>query len=141
MRLLLLLLALGCGQSQPPAAPAAPATPAAPGAPAFEPMAGAAALPDLSQKLEPGGCDNWQGNDIPGARGYFWGEYTVEGTKVTGTERWYLFANPTWKTKGGGDCIVEWRVTGETAVLDLESLRSYRASFPAHLDADAFELK
>ena len=34
----------------------------------------------------------------------------------------------------GGDRV-------ETAVLDLESLRSYRASFPAHLDADRFELK
>ena len=37
-------------------------------------------------------------------------------------------------SEGGGDRV-------ETAVLDLESLRSYRASFPAHLDADAFELK
>ncbi len=36
-------------------------------------------------------------------------------------------------SEGGGDRV-------ETAVLDLESLRSYRASFPAHLDADRFEL-
>jgi predicted amidohydrolase len=36
-------------------------------------------------------------------------------------------------SEGGGDRV-------ETAVLDLESLRAYRASFPAHLDADAFEL-
>jgi predicted amidohydrolase len=34
---------------------------------------------------------------------------------------------------GSGDRV-------ETAVLDLESLQSYRASFPAHLDADRFEL-
>jgi omega-amidase len=37
-------------------------------------------------------------------------------------------------SEGGGDRV-------ETAVLDLQSLRSYRESFPAHLDADAFELK
>lgn len=37
-------------------------------------------------------------------------------------------------SEGGGDRV-------ETAVLDLESLRAYRASFPAHLDADGFELK
>jgi predicted amidohydrolase len=36
-------------------------------------------------------------------------------------------------SEGGGDRV-------ETAVLDLESLQSYRASFPAHLDADRFEL-
>jgi predicted amidohydrolase len=36
-------------------------------------------------------------------------------------------------SEGGGDRV-------ETTVLDLESLRSYRASFPAHLDADRFEL-
>jgi omega-amidase len=36
-------------------------------------------------------------------------------------------------SEGGGDRV-------ETAVLDLESLRAYRASFPAHLDADGFEL-
>jgi len=28
----------------------------------------------------------------------------------------------------------------ETVVLDRETLAGYRASFPAHLDADAFEL-
>jgi predicted amidohydrolase len=37
-------------------------------------------------------------------------------------------------SEGGGDRV-------ETAVLDMESLRAYRASFPAHLDADDFELK
>ena len=36
-------------------------------------------------------------------------------------------------SEGGGDRV-------ETAVLDMESLRAYRASFPAHLDADGFEL-
>jgi len=36
-------------------------------------------------------------------------------------------------SEGGGDRV-------ETAVLDLESLQAYRRSFPAHLDADRFEL-
>jgi len=36
-------------------------------------------------------------------------------------------------SEGGGDRV-------ETAVLDLESLHAYRQSFPAHLDADRFEL-
>ena len=36
-------------------------------------------------------------------------------------------------SEGGGDRV-------ETAVLDLESLRAYRQSFPAQLDADRFEL-
>jgi omega-amidase len=36
-------------------------------------------------------------------------------------------------SEGGGDRV-------ETAVLDLESLHAYRSSFPAHLDADRFEL-
>jgi predicted amidohydrolase len=36
-------------------------------------------------------------------------------------------------SEGGGDRV-------ETAVLDLESLHAYRKSFPAHLDADRFEL-
>jgi len=37
-------------------------------------------------------------------------------------------------SEGGGDRV-------ETAVLDMESLRAYRGSFQAHLDADGFELK
>jgi len=37
-------------------------------------------------------------------------------------------------SEGGGDRV-------ETAVLDMESLRAHRVSFPADLDADAFEIK
>jgi predicted amidohydrolase len=36
-------------------------------------------------------------------------------------------------SEGAGDRV-------ETAVLDLQSLRAWRESFPAHLDADGFEL-
>jgi len=43
------------------------------------------------------------------------------------------FLGQSLSSEGGGDRV-------ETAVLDLESLRSYRKSFPVHLDADRFEL-
>jgi predicted amidohydrolase len=42
------------------------------------------------------------------------------------------FLGQSLSSEGGGDRV-------ETAVLDLESLRSHRQSFPAHLDADRFE--
>jgi len=44
------------------------------------------------------------------------------------------FLGKPMSSEGGGDRV-------ETAVLDLESLRSYREEFPAHLDADGFEIK
>jgi predicted amidohydrolase len=37
-------------------------------------------------------------------------------------------------SEGGGDRV-------ETAVLDMESLKAYRESFPVHLDADDFTLR
>jgi predicted amidohydrolase len=43
------------------------------------------------------------------------------------------FMGQALSSEGGGDRV-------ETAVLDMESLRSWRESFPAHLDADAFAL-
>jgi len=43
------------------------------------------------------------------------------------------FLGQALSSEGGGDRV-------ETAVLDLESLRAYRSGFPAHLDADRFEL-
>jgi omega-amidase len=44
------------------------------------------------------------------------------------------FLGKPMSSEGGGDRV-------ETAVLDLDSLRSYREEFPAHLDADGFEVK
>ena len=44
------------------------------------------------------------------------------------------FVGKSLSSEGGGDRV-------ETTVLGLESLHAYRASFPAHLDADDFELK
>lgn len=118
MNTVLLLFALACSQQAPtPAAPApaeapAPSAPPPPAAPA--PGAETAALPDLTQDLAHGTCEDWRDNTIPGADGYFAGEYTVHGQTVTGRERWILFANQSWKEKGGADCVIEWNLTGQT---------------------------
>jgi predicted amidohydrolase len=56
------------------------------------------------------------------------------GTSYAGDSVALDFLGQAISSEGGGDRV-------ETAVLDMESLRSYRASFPAHLDADEFELR
>jgi predicted amidohydrolase len=55
------------------------------------------------------------------------------GTTYAGDSVALDFLGQPLSSEGGGDRV-------ETAVLDLESLRAYRESFPAHLDADRFEL-
>jgi predicted amidohydrolase len=55
------------------------------------------------------------------------------GTTYAGDSVAVDFLGQPLSSEGGGDRV-------ETAVLDLESLRAYRESFPAHLDADRFEL-
>jgi predicted amidohydrolase len=55
------------------------------------------------------------------------------GTAYAGDSVAVDFLGQPLSSEGGGDRV-------ETAVLDLESLRAYRESFPAHLDADRFEL-
>ena len=55
------------------------------------------------------------------------------GTPYAGDSVAVDFLGQPLSSEGGGDRV-------ETAVLDLESLRAYRDSFPAHLDADRFEL-
>jgi len=56
------------------------------------------------------------------------------GTNYAGDSVALDFVGQSLSSEGGGD-------RAETAVLDMESLRSYRESFPAHLDADGFELR
>ena len=56
------------------------------------------------------------------------------GTSYAGDSVALDFVGQSLSSEGGGD-------RAETAVLDMESLRSYRESFPAHLDADEFELR
>jgi predicted amidohydrolase len=55
------------------------------------------------------------------------------GTSYAGDSVALDFLGQPLSSEGGGDRV-------ETAVLDLESLRAYRDSFPVHLDADRFEL-
>jgi predicted amidohydrolase len=55
------------------------------------------------------------------------------GTIYAGDSVALDFLGQPLSSEGGGDRV-------ETAVLDLESLRAYRESFPVHLDADRFEL-
>jgi predicted amidohydrolase len=55
------------------------------------------------------------------------------GTTYAGDSVAVDFLGQPLSSEGGGDRV-------ETAVLDLESLRAYRESFPAHLEADGFEL-
>jgi hypothetical protein len=42
------------------------------------------------------------------------GRVTGTGNPISGTETWHLFANPTWKARGGGDCTITWKISGYT---------------------------
>lgn len=68
------------------------------------------ALPDLGSGLSKGQCANGPGNE--GADSYFVGNFAMTDGKISGTERWILFANPKWQAKGGLDCELRWNVTG-----------------------------
>jgi predicted amidohydrolase len=55
------------------------------------------------------------------------------GATYAGDSVAHDFLGQPLSSEGSGDRV-------ETAVLDLESLRAFRRSFPAHLDADRFDL-
>ena len=55
------------------------------------------------------------------------------GTSHAGDSVVLDFLGQSLSSEGGGDRV-------ETTVLDLESLKAHREGFPAHLDADDFEL-
>jgi hypothetical protein len=66
-------------------------------------------LSPLTQGIDTGGCDGFDGVDIPGAAAYFYGQYVPDGEGGwRGEERWLLFANPTWQDAGFDDCEVVW---------------------------------
>lgn len=110
-----LAASLGC-QGGAPSTPVEAATPApsvAPEAPApTGPGPSAAGLPDLHVGVATGLCEQIRGTNIPGADSYFFGELLVNGTAVTGAERWELTANSAWKARGGDSCSIEWRLVG-----------------------------
>ena len=57
------------------------------------------------------GCQDYEGNAVPGAASYFVGDYVgSEADGWTGTEEWWLWANGAWKERGGDDCVVVWNV-------------------------------
>lgn len=68
----------------------------------------AADLPDLSQDLDQTGCEDWQGNEIPGATTYFYGVFSQVDGGWSGEEMWLLYANDTWAAAGEGDCQLLW---------------------------------
>lgn len=79
---------------------------------------GVPGLADIRDEMDrsAGDCQELQGDALPGANSYFWGEY--EGNAAEGwfgTEKFYVFANDTLKDQGGEDCEVTWIVTaGQT---------------------------
>ncbi|RME29442.1 MAG: hypothetical protein D6798_00035 [Deltaproteobacteria bacterium] len=124
--LLLLTGGAGCGSAgdSPPAAAAPPAAASTAPAPPSSPPTGvapappddAAGLPDLSADLEVDACADGPGNE--GADSHFIGEFQIQGSTVTGTERWLLHANPKLLASkhwdAGPDCEVRWLMTGVT---------------------------
>lgn len=109
-----LVLPTACSTEQ--SAPSAQAAEAGPTTPPTASPASASgdskALPDVATGLEGGACNNGPGN--VGADSWFTGTFTLNGSQVSGIERWILYANDKWKAKGGHDCEVRWVVHGRT---------------------------
>jgi hypothetical protein len=96
-----------------PSASPTQATPAASGEPATGNPVGegaGSALPDLTQELTRGACEDGPGNE--GADSHFTGTFRWSGDTVAGEERWILGANEKWKKRGGNDCSISWGLTG-----------------------------
>lgn len=115
---LALSAAMACtDQDNPTAATAGPASPlpsaaAAAGSPGptGNTAATAPALPDLTQGLTRGACEDGPGNE--GADSHFMGSFRWSGETVAGEERWMLAANEKWKKRGGNDCSITWGLSG-----------------------------
>ena len=114
---LLLLSACFEADPSPSASASAPGTPApaveqAPPA-ATTSTAGAdpaASLPKVTEGLVKGQCSNGPGAE--GADSHFAGTMRFDGDRVTGDERWILFTNPKWASRGGKDCEIVWSIEG-----------------------------
>lgn len=57
------------------------------------------------------GCQDLGGTVTSGAKEYFWGEYRKSGASWSGQEAIYYFANDTWVSNGGADCVILWDMT------------------------------
>ena len=71
-------------------------------------------IDDINTNLtEDASCDGYDGTPIPGGTSYFVGAYTINGTDVSGEERWVILSNDTWaQTDDGGDCEIVWTMIG-----------------------------
>lgn len=56
-------------------------------------------------------CEKYAGTKLPGATGWFIGDYEVTDKSATGIEYWSIFANNYWEARGGEDCVVTWATT------------------------------
>ena len=69
-------------------------------------------LEDLTQNLDEGGCDSFDGTPLAGATSYFYGLYQENNGTYSGYEQFLLFANDTWAAQGNSDCVVQWTASG-----------------------------
>lgn len=68
-----------------------------------------------SDLTEDSACDGYDGTPIPGGTSYFVGAYSINGSDVSGEERWIILSNDTWEnTEDGGDCEIVWTMVGST---------------------------
>jgi hypothetical protein len=61
------------------------------------------------------GCEEVTGQPVPGATSYFWGDFSTNGSTVSGEEGWTLLSNQAWRDNGGEDCVVVWSAAGGQA--------------------------
>jgi hypothetical protein len=73
-------------------------------------------IEDINVNLtEDEACEGFDGTPIPGGTSFFVGAYEINGTDVTGEERWVILSNDAWEeTEDGGDCEVVWTMIGAT---------------------------
>lgn len=72
-------------------------------------------LVDVYADLEESDCEGVNGQPVPGATSYFWGEFTISEEQITGEERWIFLANDAWEDLGEGDCEIVWNVIGSVS--------------------------
>ena len=60
-------------------------------------------------------CEGYDNTPIPGGTSYFVGDYSINGSDVSGEERWIILSNDKWEdTEEGGDCEIVWTMVGST---------------------------
>ncbi len=77
-------------------------------------------IADIRDEMVPtsAGCEELAGNLEDGAKEYFWGEYEDGSGGWTGKEAIYYYANTTWISHGGADCMIVWDMTASEGDTD-----------------------